>query len=173
VLQVFEESRARGEMFVKWFDPTDKSSHDGTFVFAHHMVMRYVSLHTPGMSVLFDIDGALKSTSVRFNNIRRYIWAHRVPLARRCNDMSKQMYSQKKWATKAWHPLHEWLFADPPSTSLRLSRLHGFGREDTEFHSVVALCLWRFAHLPNTPWGLAATQPRGYSVVTDVKQVLR
>ena len=97
---------------------------------------------------------------------------HRVALARRCNDMTKQTYGSKKWLSKAWQPLNDWLFADPPRTPERRSTLTAFGRDDTEFHSVCALCLWRFAHAPNAPWGIAATQPNAYSVVDDFKKVI-
>ena len=172
VLKVFEEARSRGEPFVKWYDPNDDTSHDGPLMFAHFMTMLYVSIHKPGMSVLFTKEGALKSSSVRFRNIRAYIYAHRIPLARRCNDMTKQTYGSKKWRSKAWEPLQEWLFEKPPRTPERLARLTAFGRDDDEFHTVVAQCLWRFAHAPNAPWGIAATQPDAYSAVPDFKKVL-
>ena len=171
VLKVFEESRARGEPFVMWHDPEDGSSHDGSLVFAHHMSIRYVDLHVPAMSVLFGRKGNLKCSSERFRKIRDYIYAHRVLLARRCNDMTKQTYGSKKWLSRAWEPLHNWLFEDTSKTPERLAILTNFGRDDTEFHSVVAECMWRFATGPNNPWRIAATQPNGYSVVDDFKKV--
>jgi hypothetical protein len=77
VLEAFDKGRARGEVFVCWYDPEDGSSHDGTLVFAHHMTISYVKMHKPAMSVLFTKDGALKSTSHRFRKLRDYIYKHR------------------------------------------------------------------------------------------------
>ena len=85
------EARARGEYFAKWTDNEDGTSYDGTLVFAHFMNIRYLDLHEPGMSVIFDNNGALKSTSVHVQKIKNYIWANRKALARRCHDMAKQV----------------------------------------------------------------------------------
>ena len=91
LLQAMTEARERGEYFVKWHDQENNTSFDGTLVFAHFITIRYLSLHQPGMSVIFDSEGALKSTSVHVYKIRDYIWANRYPLARRCHDMAKQV----------------------------------------------------------------------------------
>ena len=73
VLQLFKQARERGEFFVKWqdLDAAIPRSHDGTLVFAHFAVMKYCSLHEPGMSIAFDSSGYMKSTSVHFAKIRR------------------------------------------------------------------------------------------------------
>ena len=41
----------------------------------------------------------------------RYVWSHRVGLARSVHDMAKQMYNNKKYSTVAWEPLTNWLFS--------------------------------------------------------------
>ena len=82
VLETLRAARARGTFFVKWRNASNGETHDGTNVFAHFATMKYISLHQPGMSVQFDGNGAMKSTSVHFNKIRRYIWGYRSQLAR-------------------------------------------------------------------------------------------
>ena len=58
VLECFDGVIARGEPFVKWVDRVDPTlQHDGTQHFAQYMTVRYISLHDPEMSVLFDRDG--------------------------------------------------------------------------------------------------------------------
>ncbi len=168
VLRTMSDSRVRGEYFVKWVDPSDGSSHDGTLVFAHFFTMKYISLHQPGMSVLFDVNGALKTTSVHFKKLRDYIWAYRRPLARRCHDMAKQAYATKKYSKTAWEPLQSWLFSTPAN---KTDRIVAFNKSDDDLHSVVAKCLWRLANGANHPWGVTALQPRGYSAVPVPKKV--
>ena len=73
VLRTLKAARARGE----WFVHVKAIGHDGTAVFAHFFTMFYAYLHEPGVSVIFNKKGALHSTSVFFNKLRRYIWAHR------------------------------------------------------------------------------------------------
>jgi hypothetical protein len=103
---------------------------------------------------------------------RRYIWAYRYILARRCHDMAKQMYSNRKWASKAWAALKEWVYGTPALTSLRLTRLTSFNKDDGDLHVVVAKCLWKLATQANLPWGRAASRPTGYSNVPDTEKVL-
>ena len=91
VLQVMRASRARGEFAVKYQDALRNKNHDGVQVFAHFFTIKYLSLHKPSMSVRFDSEGALKSTSVHVRRIRNYVWAYRHVLARRVHDMSKQV----------------------------------------------------------------------------------
>ena len=72
-LQTFRWLRMRGEYFVVWADPRDTSGgqYDGRLVLAHAFTIKYLSLHQPGMSVVFDDKGALKTTSNIQKNIRR------------------------------------------------------------------------------------------------------
>ena len=87
VLRTFEAAMARGEHFVKWTDPHDDSTtHDGTLIFAHMFSMHYAKIHEPAVSVLFDKAGALKNTSVFFQQLIAYIYAYRKTLARRYVD---------------------------------------------------------------------------------------
>ena len=72
VLDVIKGSRARGEYWVVW-EGRDGGLYDGRFTLAHYSVIKYISLHEPGLSIVFDKNGALKSTSFVFNQIRRYI----------------------------------------------------------------------------------------------------
>jgi len=73
VLQIFKWLRSRGEWFVKWSDPSTGKSYDGTKVLAHAFVIKYVSLHKPGMSITFSKHGHLKSTSQIFTQIKRQV----------------------------------------------------------------------------------------------------
>lgn len=61
--------RTRGEFFVVWSDNGD--TWDGRHALAHAFTIKYLSLHRPGLSVIFDTNGALKSTSTIFNQIRK------------------------------------------------------------------------------------------------------
>ena len=70
VLDLIKGSRARGEYFVVWEGP-DGRLFDGRFTLAHYATIKYISLHEPGLSIVFDQNGALKSTSTIFNQIRR------------------------------------------------------------------------------------------------------
>ena len=158
VLQVMSESIARGEYFVKWVDLTDNSSHDGTLVFAHFFTMKYISLHEPGMSVLFDPQGALKTTSIHFKKLRDYIWTYRRQLARRTHDMLKQSYGTKKYAIPAWIKLKEWMLHTSTDGDLNLQSVLRFDKTSTDLHSVVAKCLWQLAQGANHPWGVGALQ---------------
>ena len=171
VLECLREARGRGEFFVKWVDPETGKNHDGTRHFAHFFTIKYLTLHKPGMSVIFDNNGALRSTSVHVTKIRNYVWAHRHALARRCHDMSKQMYCNKKYTPNVWKPLHEFLYKHPTCTQLRISRLLMFTKADDDLHVVVAKCLWQLANAPNLPWGRAAVQPNAYSVIPIAEKV--
>ena len=168
VLQTMSASMDRGEYFVHWTDPSDGSSHDGTLSFAHFFTMNYIRLHQPGMSVVFDRDGALKTTSVHFQKLRDYIWAHRRSLARRTHDMAKQNYATKKYSLQAWKPLQDWVYALPPVNTKRICL---FNKTDEELHTVVAQCLWNLAHAANHPWGVTALKPSGYSSISISKKV--
>ena len=171
VLECLRAARGRGEFFVKWVNPTNGENHDGTRHFAHFFTIFYLKLHKPGMSVAFDSNGALRSTSVHVTKIRNYVWAHRHALARRCHDMSKQMYCNKKYTPDVWKPLHEFLYKHSTCTQLRISRLMAFTKADDDLHVVVAKCLWRLANAPNLPWGRAAVQPNTYSVIPIAEKV--
>ena len=70
VLRFLRDSRRRGEFFTVWKDGS--GSYDGRCTLAHFAVIDYCSMHQPGMSVVFDKDGALKSTSQFFKSVRRY-----------------------------------------------------------------------------------------------------
>ena len=90
----------------------------------------------------------------------RYVWAHRLPLARSVHDMAKQMYSNKKYSDVAWQPLKVWMFdCEEKLSEKRSNHLTKFNRDSTEFFDIVALCLWRLANGSNMPWGRSATQP--------------
>ena len=171
VLKCFDTAISRGEPFVKWVDPLDEtSSHDGTTVFAHFMTILYIGIHKPEISVRFDEDGALKSSSDCVRKLQNYIWAYRRVLARRCHDMLKQKYSTKAHSAKAWEPLHKWL-VHPRYTKLRMARLLKFNKDDEEFFRVVGECLWRLANGDNRPWGIIVTKPRGYAIVRNYGKV--
>ena len=171
ILRTFDESRKRGEFFVVHVDPLTGEKHNGLFVFSHFCTIEYVSIHKPGMSVLFDSNGAIKSTSVLLWKIRDYIWAHARAMARRCHDMAKQMYEIKTHAVPAWNPLREYLFRDPTYTTTRTDRLLKFSKTDEELHVVVAKCLWRLAKAPHHPWGVNSLQPHVYSDIHVTKKV--
>ena len=171
VLKTFEEARKRGEFFVVHRDARTGIKHDGINVFAHFFTMFYVSIHEPGLSVLFDRDGALKSTSVYFVKLRDYIWAHRRVLARRCHDMAKQANEIKTHAVPAWNPLKDWLFADHTQSEARTNKIMTFKKTDVGFHRLVARCLWRLANAKHHPWGVSAVQPHAYSNVPVTKKV--
>ena len=68
-LQTLKWLRVRGEFFVVWKKGTKR--YDGKLVLAHAFTIKYLSLHAPGISVVFDTNGALKSTSKIFMKIRR------------------------------------------------------------------------------------------------------
>ena len=177
VLQALRDARKRGEFFVKWVNDVDGKEHDGTLLFAHFFTIRYLSLHEPGMSVIFDQKGALKSTSVHVHKIRRYCWAHRHMLARRCHDMAKQMYANKQYAPKAWQPLRDWIYLNQTGpqhslTKVRMQRLVSFNKVDEDLHDVVAKCLWELANGANMPWGRHAIQPSVYSDIPIHEKVM-
>jgi hypothetical protein len=173
ILRVLRDSRKRGVFFVKWVDPITGAVYDGSKVFAHFATIRYLQLHVPGMSVIFDVNGAIKSTSVHVRTIRQYIWAYRYVLARRCHDMAKQMYSNRTYAPDAWKPLKDWLYPQdtPNITTVRLQRMLGFNKSDSEFHAIVAKCLWSLANGPNLPWGRSAVKLLAYSAVPITEKV--
>ena len=171
VLQTLRAARERGVFFVKTTDVVTGNVHDYLKVFAHFFTIKYLSLHKPGMSVLFDHNGALKSTSVHVHKIRHYVWGYRAMLARRCHDMAKQMYSNRKYAPVAWKPLKDWLYRNPVVSESRLNRLLTFNKDDADLHAVVASCLWKLCTGANLPWGRAAVQPSAYSDVSVAEKV--
>ena len=99
----------------------------------------------------------------------RYIWAYRNALARTVHDMSKQAFDNKKWCTAAWKPLSDYLFSGDDQ---RLSLVTSFNKKDTEFHQVVAECLWNLTRSAGLPWGRGATQPLLYSQLPPYDKVL-
>ena len=70
VLDLIKGSRVRGEYFVVW-EARDGGTYDGRHTLAHYATIKYTDSHEPGLSVAFDKNGALKSTSTIFNQIRR------------------------------------------------------------------------------------------------------
>ena len=74
-LETMRWLRSRGEFFVVWND--DGEQYDGRLVLAHAFTIKYVSLHQPGLSIIFDANGALKSTQQIFTKIRKsYMCCH-------------------------------------------------------------------------------------------------
>ena len=69
VLATLKWLRTRGEYFVRWQENTEE--YDGRYTLAHAFTIKYVSMHEPGLSIVFDRNGALKSTSNIFVRIRR------------------------------------------------------------------------------------------------------
>ena len=63
--------RTRGEFFVVWKDRHAGTEYDGRLLLAHAFTLKYLSLHQPSLSVIFDKNGALKSTSQIFTKIRK------------------------------------------------------------------------------------------------------
>ena len=103
----------------------------------------------------------------------RCIWSHRVDLAHSVHDMAKQMYDNVKYSRPAWKPLKKWLFdCTEKVAAVRGKALTKFGKEDKEFHSVVAKCLWNLANGPNLPWGRGAVQPAVYSDIPIHEKVV-
>jgi len=103
----------------------------------------------------------------------RYIWAHRVALARSVHDMAKQMYANKKYSDLAWLPLNNYLFdCDESTADERGEELTKFNKDSTEFFQVVAQCLWNLANGSNVPWGRAATQPSVYDRIPASEKVI-
>lgn len=96
-----------------------------------------------------------------------------MALARRCHDMAKQAYDNKRYSPLAWQPLQQWL--NPPSNRVkmtRLQKLRTFTRHDTDLITVFADCLWNLANLPNLPWGRGIT-PQSYSQIRPTEKVVR
>ena len=103
----------------------------------------------------------------------RYIWANRTALARSVHDMAKQMYQNKKYSPIAWAPLRAWLFDCEESVSKKRQQiLVKFNKENTEFFSVVAQCLWNLANGTNVPWGRGATQTNVYALIPIHEKVI-
>ena len=124
------------------------------------------------MSVIFVSDGALKTTSVYFRKLRDYIWANRRPLARRCHDMVKQAYDNKRYAPITWQPLQLWLNpSSPMGKLLRLTKIKTFTRRDTDLMAVFAEGLWTLANMSNLPWGRGLT-PQTYAQIPPSEKVL-
>ena len=88
----------------------------------------------------------------------RYIWGYRLALARRCHDMVKQAYDNKRYAPIVWQPLQLWLNPSSPMEKLlRLTKIKTFTRRDTDLMAVFAEGLWTLANMPNLPWGRGLT----------------
>ena len=172
VLECFDGAIARGEPFVKWVDRVDPSlQHNGINIFAHYMTIKYITIHEPEMSVLFDRDGAFTSSSDAFRKLQAYIWTHRFVLARRCQDMLKSKFATQSHSRQAWQPLNTWLFANPALTQRRVQRLTRFDKSDRDLFRVVGKCMWRVAQGENKPWGVAAKRPSGYAVIRKTSKV--
>ena len=75
VLDTLRWLRTRGEFFVRWEE--NEHEYDGRYTLAHAFTIKYVSMHEPGLSIVFDRNGALKSTSNVFVRIRRYVIIYR------------------------------------------------------------------------------------------------
>ena len=106
--------------------------------------------------------------------VLRYVWASRVGLARSVHDMAKQMYDNKKYSTIAWSPLTNWLFEtdiDQAETVRRSEVLTKFTKEDDDFHTIIARCLWKLANGSNVPWGRGAVQPHVFAAVPAHEKV--
>ena len=63
--------RKRGEYFVVWKDAETGNEYDGRLLLAHAFTVKYLSLHQPSLSVIFDKNGALKSTCQILIKIRK------------------------------------------------------------------------------------------------------
>ena len=92
--------------------------------------------------------------------VSRYVWSHRVEMARSVHDMEKQMYNNnKKYSPAAWDPLTDWVCSGSKKERLRKSRvLTKFTRADEDFHKVVSRSLFNLACGSNVPWGRGAVQ---------------
>ena len=102
----------------------------------------------------------------------RYIWGHRLALARRCHDMAKQMYDNKRYSPIAWRPLQQWLnHKDPTEKLQRLTKIKSFTRHDNDLIAVFAQGLWTLANLPNLPWGRGLTT-QTYSQIPKSEKVV-
>ena len=94
------------------------------------------------------------------------MWSHRVDLARSVHDMAKQMYDNTKYSRPAWNPLSVWLFNCTEQVAVaRRQVLTKFNKENNQFHSIIATCLWNLANGPNLPWGRGAVRPEVYSEI--------
>ena len=171
VLEVFDELAKRGEFFCKHYD-SDGELHNGLHVFSHLFTIKYMSIHEPSLSVLFHLDGGLKSTSVIFQQIRAYVWAYSRPMARRFHDMHKQRYELKTHAVPAWKPLRDFLTGDPTYADDRCDRVRQFKKTDADILEVIAKCSWSLARAAHHPWGIGAIQPQVYSDVHVTKKVV-
>ena len=89
--------------------------------------------------------------------------------------MAKQMYDNKTYAPVAWDPLIHWVFndvnADDDVKNLRFVCLTKFTKEDTEFFTVVAQCLWNLANGSNVPWGRGVSRPGFYDSIPAHEKV--
>ena len=166
--------RTRGEFFVQWKCPISGNPFNGLAVLAHAFTIKYCSMCEPTLSVVFDAKGAIRSTSSVLIKLRRYIWAHRVPLARSVHDMAQQMYGNPRYSIAAWKPLHDFVFNVPPalanSRKQLLMKFTGKNR-DHLFHTAVAQSLWNVARGKNQPWGRGASRTRLYSKVPTHEKV--
>ena len=105
--------------------------------------------------------------------VDRYVWAHRMPLARSVHDMAKQMYANRKYSDAAWAPLHQWLFdCEDEERELKAEELTRFNKDSAEFFTVVAQCLWNLANGSNMPWGgRSATETEVYDRIPVYEKV--
>ena len=124
------------------------------------------------MSVIYECNMWVKSQPSHPSRVR-YVWCNRVALARSVHDMAKQMYDNRLYSTPAWAPLSSWLFeCDEETAEKRGDVLVKFNRSNTEFHNVVAQCLWNLANGANTPWGRGATRPAFYAEIPIHEKVI-
>ena len=65
--------RERGELFVKWVDPTTGQTYNGLFVLAHGFTIKYLSLCDPAVTCAFNDDGSLQTTSELVKRIRGFV----------------------------------------------------------------------------------------------------
>ena len=104
--------------------------------------------------------------------VHRYIWGHRLALARRCHDMAKQSYDNKRYSPIAWRPLQRWLNPGDPTVKLqRLTKIKTFTRRDNDLIAVFAQGLWTLANMKNLPWGRGLT-PQTYAQIPPSEKVV-
>ena len=102
----------------------------------------------------------------------RYVWSHRVGLARSVHDMAKQMYNNKKYSTVAWEPLANWFVGcEKPEQQRRARVLTKFTKTDGDFHQVVSTCLFKLANGANVPWGRGAVQSHIFDAIPAHEKV--
>ena len=87
---------------------------------------------------------------------------------RSVHDISKQKYDSKKYVSKVWEELAEWV----QKKAANLKMLTSFTDDDKEFIHIVSKCLWTLSTLTNLPWGRKSVQPSVHLVIPDFEKVL-